>query len=90
VQFASKRKGGKNRYVCEHIECFNSNRSFGRRSDWARHMRKHGSERIGCPIGGCGKVFYRLDKCVDHQRKVHKMTYGESEAVCVFVASCGT
>ncbi|KAF2495846.1 hypothetical protein BU16DRAFT_358463 [Lophium mytilinum] len=65
-----RRKG--QRFTCPHPGC--SGRSFGRRADRDRHVRKHSAtERtFVCPEPGCVKRFYRKDKLLDHTRQGHR------------------
>ena len=60
------------RFCCPHPSC--ADRSFGRRSDRDRHVRKHSmAERTyACPQSECGKRFYRKDKLLDHTRNGHR------------------
>lgn len=60
------------RFCCPHPSC--TDRSFGRRSDRDRHVRKHiMTERTyACPQSECGKRFYRKDKLLDHTRHGHR------------------
>lgn len=46
--------------------------SFGRFSEYRRHMRKHEEPRHLCPKTGCDKAFARADKMRDHVRQGHK------------------
>ncbi|OCK97641.1 uncharacterized protein K441DRAFT_675033 [Cenococcum geophilum 1.58] len=60
------------RFYCPNPSC--TDRSFGRRSDRDRHVRKHSTtERTyACPQSECGKRFYRKDKLLDHTRRGHR------------------
>lgn len=60
------------RFCCPHPSC--ADRSFGRRGDRDRHVRKHSvTERTyACPKPACGKLFYRKDKLLDHTRHGHR------------------
>ncbi|KAL9103154.1 MAG: hypothetical protein Q9187_009039 [Circinaria calcarea] len=64
------------RFPCLHPGCV---RSFGRSSDLKRHVDKHntGPRPFNCNVDGCkyngAKGFYRRDKLIDHQRKIHGM-----------------
>lgn len=42
-----------NPYCCTHESCLDSNRSFARRREWARHERRLHHSQWGCPYG-CG------------------------------------
>ena len=59
------------KYQCTHSAC--TARSFRRRSDRDRHMRKHNPrERVFvCKELDCEKRFYRKDKLLDHSRNIH-------------------
>jgi hypothetical protein len=59
------------KYQCTHSAC--TERSFHRRSDRDRHMRKHNPrERVFvCTELDCEKRFYRKDKLLDHSRNIH-------------------
>jgi hypothetical protein len=59
------------KYQCTHSAC--AARSFRRRSDRDRHMRKHNPrERVFvCKELDCEKRFYRKDKLLDHSRNIH-------------------
>lgn len=59
------------KYQCTHLTC--TARSFRRRSDRDRHMRKHNPrERVFvCKELDCEKRFYRKDKLLDHSRNIH-------------------
>ena len=71
------------RFCCPHPSC--SDRSFGRRSDRDRHVRKHSmTERTySCPQSECEKRFYRKDKLLDHTRHGHR----PKKAACTCNAS---
>ena len=71
------------RFCCPHPSC--SDRSFGRRSDRDRHVRKHSmTERTyACPQSECEKRFYRKDKLLDHTRHGHR----PKKAACTCNAS---
>ena len=64
--------GRTHRFCCPHPSC--TDRSFGRRSDRDRHVRKHSmTERTyACPQSECGKRFYRKDKLLNHTRNGHR------------------
>ncbi|TEY61120.1 hypothetical protein BOTCAL_0174g00020 [Botryotinia calthae] len=57
------------RFACDFIGC---GKTFGRRSDCNRHMKKHEAPEYSCPTLGCGREFYRRDKMMDHARRVHQ------------------
>ncbi|OCK86448.1 hypothetical protein K432DRAFT_1580 [Lepidopterella palustris CBS 459.81] len=64
------------RYYCPDPAC--GHRSFGRRSDRDRHVRKHSVTKrtFVCLELGCGKRFYRKDKLLDHSRQGHRSNAG--------------
>jgi hypothetical protein len=60
---------------CTWPEC-RSNKSFGRKTELDRHMKKHtGSVKLPCPVLYCShrerRPFYRDDKFTDHLRQAH-------------------
>lgn len=59
------------KYQCTHSAC--TARSFRRRSDRDRHMRKHNPRGrvFVCKELDCEKRFYRKDKLLDHSRNIH-------------------
>ena len=71
------------RFCCPHPSC--TDRSFGRRSDRDRHVRKHSmTERTyACPQSEWEKRFYRKDKLLDHTRHGHR----PKKAACTCSAS---
>lgn len=58
------------RIRCTHTGC---SATFGRPGDFRRHMGKHGTPGLRCPVGVCNYETYRPDKLRDHQRKKHRM-----------------
>jgi hypothetical protein len=63
------------RLMCPRTGCTTT---FARPGDLRRHTRKHLKHEYHCPVDNCDrkgdKAFYRRDKLLDHQRKVHGMT----------------
>lgn len=45
--------------------------SFGRPSEYRRHMKKHDRPRYRCPVTDCDRTFYRADKMRDHFNRGH-------------------
>ena len=59
------------RVHCEFPGC---NKTFRRKGDCRRHMRKHNPVRAySCVVDACGMKFYRLDKLRDHARDGHNI-----------------
>jgi uncharacterized Zn-finger protein len=48
--------------------------TFGRPSEYRRHMTKHQGRSFNCTQPGCIKSFNRRDKLRDHLRQAHKIT----------------
>ncbi|KAF1838910.1 hypothetical protein BDW02DRAFT_564514 [Decorospora gaudefroyi] len=47
-------------------------KTFGRPSEYHRHMKTHEGPRFKCPLFYCDKAFSRQDKLLDHARQGHK------------------
>jgi hypothetical protein len=47
--------------------------TFGRPSEYRRHMTKHQGRSFNCTQPGCVKSFHRGDKLRDHLRQAHKI-----------------
>ena len=54
------------RFPCPAGRC---DKTFTRKADADRHLRKYGPPKYHC--SGCGRGFYRRDKMADHQKAVH-------------------
>jgi hypothetical protein len=62
---------GTNRLTCP-MGCRGT---FGRPSEYRRHMTKHQGRSFRCTQPGCSKSFHRKDKLHDHLRQAHKITH---------------
>ncbi|KAF2846627.1 hypothetical protein T440DRAFT_541034 [Plenodomus tracheiphilus IPT5] len=47
--------------------------TFGRPSEYRRHMKKHAPHDFRCPVIDCHRTFYRADKMLEHFNKGHKI-----------------
>jgi hypothetical protein len=72
---------GTNRLTCQIHGCRGT---FGRASEYRRHMTKHQGRSFPCTQLGCSKSFYRNDKLRDHLRQAHKIIHpGRAHAAAV-------
>jgi hypothetical protein len=70
-----------NRLTCQIHGCRGT---FGRASEYRRHMTKHQGRSFPCTQLGCSKSFYRNDKLRDHLRQAHKIIHpGRAHAAAV-------
>jgi uncharacterized C2H2 Zn-finger protein len=61
---------GTNLLACPH----GCQSTFGRPSEYRRHMTKHQGRAFNCTQPSCIKSFHRRDKLRDHLRQAHKIT----------------
>jgi hypothetical protein len=80
---ANTKNSNRDRIFCMHEGC---SVTFGRASDFRRHLKKHSGPEYQCSFENCGRQFYRRDKLRDHQRKMHAKT---AQSICKPRASSG-
>lgn len=56
--------------------------SFGRGSDYRRHLRRHSNKNRPCPVDGCPRKHYRRDKLKKHLIDGHKLDSARVDELC--------
>ena len=67
------------RISCTHIGC---SVTFGRAGDFRRHIKKHSTPELSCPIEACNYKSYHHDKLREHGHKKHGMTNQLTDRRC--------